>query len=111
MNPFIEELIENALKGLIYEILSQKDIDIVALQLDQTTADATNLLKFVLDFILFRDFDSPDITQQARLFLLKIMSKTCIEPQPNADDPESYSFPLLLYILNDYVCDLWVCDT
>ena len=112
MKPFfIEELIESTLRGLIHEILSQKDIDIMALQLERTT-DATNLLDFVLRFIFFRDkFDNPDITQRARLFLSKIMSKTRIELQPNPDDPENYSFPLLLYILNYYSDDSWVCDT
>jgi hypothetical protein len=72
-------------------------------QLDHT--DAENLLDFVLGVICDGDFDDADMTQRARLFLLKTMSKTHIEAPPDPDDPESYSFPLLLYMLNqDELC-------
>ena len=69
-------------------------------QLNHTT-DAKHLLDFALRAIFFRNFDNADMTHRARLFLLKIMSKTDVEPRPlNPDDPENYSFPLLLQILN-----------
>ncbi len=67
--------------------------------LDHATG-ATNLLDFILGFIFDKGFDNQDMTQRARLFLLKIMSKTYVEPPPNPDDLENYSFPLLLYVLN-----------
>ena len=71
-------------------------------QLDH--ADATNLLDFVLGVICDGNFDDVDMSQRARRFLLKTMSNTHIEPPPDPDDPENYSFPLLLYILNYHSC-------
>jgi hypothetical protein len=98
------------LENLIHVILSWEDyMDFVA-QVDYTTpADAKNLLDFVLGAELSDGFEgNADVTQRARLFLLKIMSKTYIEPLPNQDDLENYCFPLLLYSLN---CYSLVCDT
>jgi hypothetical protein len=78
-------------------------MDFVA-QVDYITmADAINLLDSILGNIFSEAFEGDtDITQRARLFLLKIMSKTYIEPLPNSDDPENHCFPLLLYSLNYY---------
>lgn len=85
----------------MYDIILQEDwVDIVA-QLDHT--DATHLLDFVLGVICDGNFDDADMSQRARRFLLKTMSKTHIEPPPDPDDP----FPLLLYIVN--YCS-WVRD-
>ena len=87
----------------MYDIILQEDYMEIVAQLGH--ADAKNLLDFVLGFIFDATFDD---TQQARLFLLKTMSNTHIEPPPNPNDPENYSFPLLLYILKYHS---WVRDT
>ncbi|KAF8344367.1 hypothetical protein F5887DRAFT_918167 [Amanita rubescens] len=80
---------------------SQEDcMDIVA-QLDHI-ADAKNLLDLILDrlFYCWMYPDANFMIQRKKLFLLKIMSKTyTIEPPPNPDDLDNYSFPLLLHIL------------
>ncbi|KAF8339466.1 kinase-like domain-containing protein [Amanita rubescens] len=96
-------VIDEVLPALMYDILSLEDCADFVAQLDHTTpADATNLLDFVLDsdhIMFFEDFEDADANQRARLFVLKIMSKTYIEPPPNLDDLEDYAFPLFLYIL------------
>ncbi len=88
----------------MYDILSQEDyLDIVA-QLDHTITDAKSLLDLILDrlFYCWQYPDAKFMIQQKKLFLLKLMSKTYVEPPPNLDDLDNYYFPLLLHILTGY---------
>jgi hypothetical protein len=90
------------------EILSREDYISLAARLDHSS-DAKNILDFTLQMLRHDTYLSkkePSITgmmRRARRFMLEVISKIRAVPGFNTpNDPDRYTLPLLLYIL-DYV--------